>query len=100
MRFALWHNTKWLLIDDASDGHNLADSASQRIHTTSAAVAAALTMNFRELLGCMLRKGAEIRAASCDMKGAYKQLGVREDQLRHVVNAVDHPILKRWVFAK
>ena len=62
MRFALWQNTKWRLIDDASDGHNMAYSASERIHTTSAAAAAALTIKFRELLGCGLRKGAEIRA--------------------------------------
>ena len=61
MRFALWQNTKWRMIDDASDGHNFAYSASEQIHTTSAAASAALTRYFRATLGKRLRRGAEIR---------------------------------------
>ena len=48
MRFALDQKSKWRMIDDASDGHNFAYSASEQIHTTSAAAAAALTRCFRE----------------------------------------------------
>ena len=75
MRFALDQKSKWRMIDDASDGHNFAYSASEQIHTTSAAAAAALTRCFRETLKKRLRRMAEIRTGSCDMKGAYKQLG-------------------------
>ncbi len=91
MRFALDQKSKWRMIDDASDGHNCAYSASEQIHTTSAAAAAALTRCFRSVMGNRLSRGAEIRTGSCDMKGAYKQLGVVDSQLCFVIITVFHP---------
>ena len=93
MRFALWQNDKWRMIDDASDGHNFAYSASEQIHTTSAAASAALTRYFRATLGKRLRRGAEIRGGSCDMKGAYKQLANADDLFRYIIIEIYHPFL-------
>ena len=99
MRFAIWQNTKWRLIDDASYGHNMVYSADEQIHTTSAAAAAALGRHFRTMLGHRLRRGFILIAGSSDMKGAYKQLAIRPDPFRFVIITTFHPIEQTWVFA-
>ena len=87
------------MIDDASHGHNQTLETEEQIHTTSASAAAAVGCRFRALLGKRLRKRNAMRSSSKDMKGAYKQIGVHESQLRCVVIAIYDPISGSWRFA-
>ena len=60
VRFALWQKERWRMIDDASEIHNLTFEASEHIHTTSPAAAAALTRRFRAV-GGHLQRGRRLR---------------------------------------
>ena len=93
IRFAIWQKAKYRMIDDASGEINGTFGSEEQIHTTSAVAAAALTRRFREVLG-RLRKAKRLNGSSRDMKKAYKQIGVTEDQLRFAVIAVFDPTQK------
>ena len=86
------------MIDDASEIHNLTFEASEHIHTTSPAAAAALTRRFRAV-GGHLQRGRMLRGGSRDMKSAYKQLGVHPSQLRYSIIAIFDPSAQAWRFA-
>ena len=86
------------MIDDASTVHNLTFEASEHIHTTSPAAAAAFARRFRHHAGHMRRCFA-LKGASRDMKHAYKQLGVHPSQLRFSIIAVFDPSVSEWRFA-
>ena len=88
-RFAIWQKLKYRMIDDASKGHNQTFGASETIHTTSAAAAATLARAVVD--EAPHRRARPLLAGSCDMRKAYKQLGVEPSQLRYMVIAVWDP---------
>ena len=98
-RFAIMQKDKWRLIDDASQGHNQTFGASEQIHTTSAAAAAAVTQRYRAICGARLRKGRSLRGASSDMKKAYKQISISKEQLRFAVIVIYNIETHKWVYA-
>ena len=98
-RFAIMQKDKWRLIDDASHGHNQTFGASEQIHTTSAAAAAAVTQRYRTICGARLRKGRSLRGASSDMKKAYKQIAISNEQLRFAVIVIYNIETHKWVYA-
>ena len=98
-RFALWQKEKYRMIDDASKGQNQTFCANERIHTTSAAAAAALTRKFRHEYGKKLRGPRLLEGSSRDMKSAYKQISVDAEHLRFVVIVIYDPFLCVWRYA-
>ena len=87
------------MIDDASKGQNQTFSSGERIHTTSAAAAAAVSRKFRQVYGKKLRGPRLMQGSSRDMKSAYKQISVAEEHLRFVVIVIYDPFDRCWRYA-
>ena len=101
MRFATWqeNHQAYRCIDNAkSSEHNLCTSVEERIHTTSVDMGLAICQHFRSLCGCPLERESSLQASTKDMKRAYRQVPVNQEQLRFSVIAVWHPLRNRWVF--
>ena len=101
IRFATWQSgaMKWRVIDNGrSAGHNWTLEADERIHTTSVEMGCAIVRRLRHHLGVPMKGGHEPRSSTHDMKRAFRQLPVRDqDRAWHII-AVFHPDKKIWVF--
>ena len=101
MRFATWqeNHQAYRCIDNAkSSEHNLCTGVEERIHTTSVDMGLAICQRFRALFNCSLEHDFSLQASTKDMKRAYRQVPVSQQQLRFSVIAVWHPLQGRWVF--
>ena len=101
MRFATWqeNHQAYRCIDNAkSSEHNLCTSVEERIHTTSVDMGLAICQRFRHLCSCPLEHDFSLQASTKDMKRAYRQVPVSQQQLCFSVIAVWHPSHRRWVF--
>lgn len=100
-RFAIRQKSKWRLIDDgARGGHNATFSARETIHTTSVSAAMSLARRFRSLRGKRVAGKWKLKASSCDMWKAYKQIPIAEAQRRHMHIKIYSPHERQWKFVE
>jgi len=101
VRFAVYQasSDKWRVIDNGRTAlHNWTLEADERIHTTSVEMGAATVRYMRQQAQARLRGRLAVASSTHDMKSAFRQLPVRdEDRCLHIVAACD--VLSRsWVF--
>ena len=101
-RFAIFQDNHgaWRCIDNGkAGGQNIMTKSGERIHTTCHEVFFAFAKVLRAFHGTPLTDDALLLSTTMDMKRAYRQLGVRPDQLSSSVIMLWSPVSKSWVFA-
>jgi hypothetical protein len=97
IRFAIQQGDKWRCIDNGRTScHNDTVTSVDKIHTTSIEVAAAITA-YIHAHDQSTPKRRHFRATK-DMKRAYRQIPIMENQARFHIIAVWHPHRGKWVF--
>jgi len=102
VRFAVWQagSSKYRVIDNGrTAGHNATLSTDERIHTATVESGAAMLRRLREVLGKPLVGPYKAVSSTQDMKRAFRQLGVRDQDRRYHVIALWEPG-KGWRFGE
>ena len=88
------------MIDNGKLMHNRAYGASETIHTTSSAAAAASARALRKLKAKPLKGKWMVQGSSKDMKGAYRQIPRHPSEADIAVVVIWSPVHHRWMFAE
>jgi len=103
IRFAVWQAGagKWRVIDNGRTAlHNDAMSTGERIHTTSIDMGVAVIRKLRELLGVPLVGPKAVRSSTQDMKKAFRQIPIKEDDQQFHIIAIYSHVAGQWVFGE
>ena len=98
IRFALWQEDKWRMIDNGKQGANWTYEAHETIFTSAAPQAAAAISAIRRYADTRLRGKYKLCASSRDMKAAYKQIPMDANHASMTVIIVYDIIQERWRF--
>ena len=96
-RFAIWQSDKWRCIDNGkASQHNAVVDIVDKIHTSSIEVSAAI--------GHYLASIDHLKRPHCratrDMRKAYRQIPVAQNQSQYQIICVFNPEIHKWCFAK
>jgi hypothetical protein len=98
IRFALWQEDKWRMIDNGKQGANWTYEAPETIFTAAAPQAAAAVSAIRLYADTRLRGKYRLHASSRGMKAAYKQIPMDANHASMTVIIVYDIIKERWRF--
>ena len=82
----------------ASSGQNATHASTERIHTTAPSATMAFWRRLRQAVGAPLHGQWQPKAGTRDKKGAYRQLGVSDNHLRHSIICVWDVVVGCWRF--
>jgi len=103
IRFAIWQagSGKWRVIDNGkSASHNDALGTSEKIHTTSVDTGVAVMRRARTVAGRRLAGCYTPKSSTQDMKRAFRQIPVRDQDRPFHAIAVYSPDQEKWVFGE